>query len=323
MRIVIPGGTGLLGRLLSRALRDGGHEVVVLSRSGGPGAVVWDGRTLGPWADHVDGAGAVVNLAGRTVDCRYTAGHLREMMDSRVESTLAIGLAIARAPQPPPVWLQMSTATIYAHRRDAPNDEPSGRIGGDEPDVPAAWRWSIDIARAWERAQEEAATPRTRKVAMRTAMVMSSAPGGVYAVLRRLARAGLGGPIASGGQYVSWIHEHDFVRAVTFLLERSDLAGPVNLAAPEPLPQGEFMAILRESVGIPMGLPMPAWLAELGAFLLRTETELVLKSRRVVPGRLLDAGFAFRFPRWREAAGELASRARRARPAPAGEVRAG
>lgn len=323
MRIVIAGGTGLLGGVLSRALRGEGHGVVVLSRSGGPGAVVWDGRTLGPWAEHVDGAGAVVNLAGRTVDCRYTPGHLREMMDSRVESTRVIGEAIARASRPPTVWLQMSTATIYAHRRDAPNDEPSGRIGGDEPDAPASWRWSIDIARAWERTLELAATPRTRKVAMRTAMVMSSAPGGVYAVLRRLARAGLGGPIASGGQYVSWIHEQDFVRAVTFLLERSDLAGPVNLAAPEPLTQREFMAILRDSVGMPVGLPMPAWLAELGAFFLRTETELVLKSRRVVPGRLLDAGFVFRFPRWRDAAGELASSSRRARSAAVGEARAG
>jgi NAD dependent epimerase/dehydratase family enzyme len=191
VRIVIAGGTGLLGRLLSRAFRAKGHDVVVLSRSSGPGAVAWDGRTLGPWAEHVDGAGAVVNLAGRTVDCRYTPRHLREMMDSRVESTRVIGEAIARASRPPPVWLQMSTATIYAHRRDAPNDEPSGRIGGDEPDAPASWRWSIDIARAWERTLELAATPRTRKVAMRTAMVMSSAPGGVYVVLRRLALAGL------------------------------------------------------------------------------------------------------------------------------------
>ena len=225
--------------LLARTFCAAGHEVVVLSRaSGGAGsrAVSWDGRTQGPWAAELDGADAVINLAGRTVNCRYTAANKRAMMSSRVDSTRAVGEAIARAARPPRVWLQMSTATIYAHRFDAANDEATGRIGGDEPDVPAYWRFSIDIAKAWEAAQADAATTGTRKVAMRTAMVMTPERGGVFDVLLGLTRRGLGGPIAGGRQWMSWIHGRDFVRAVSLLIERADISGPVNLAAPHPLP---------------------------------------------------------------------------------------
>jgi uncharacterized protein len=310
MKVVIPGGTGQIGGLLGRALRAGGHEVVVLSRGGaGEGRTVpWDGRTPGPWADEIDGADVVINLAGRSVNCRYTDANMKEMMSSRVDSTHAVGLAIAHAARPPRVWLQMSTATIYAHRFDAPNDEAAGRIGGDEPDTPAYWRFSIDVAQAWERAQAEAPTPATRKVAMRTAMVMSPDRGGVFDVLLGLTRRGLGGTIAGGRQWMSWIHERDFVRAVGLLIERDDLDGPVNLAAPHPLPQRDFMAALRAASGTRVGLPVTKWMAEIGAVFLRTDTELTFKSRRVVPGRLLDAGFAFDFPHWREAAADLVAR---------------
>lgn len=305
MKIVIPGGSGHLGTFLRRALA--GHDVVVLSRRGGDG---WDGRTLGPWAAELDGADAVVNLAGRSVSCRYTPANLREMMDSRVESTRVVGEAIARAAMPPRVWLQMSTATIYAHRLDAPNDEPTGVLGGAEPGVPGYWSYSVEIAKAWEAAQRAAATPHTRKVALRTAMVMSPGRGGVFHVLRRLTRLGLGGPVAGGAQYVSWIHDEDFVRAVTFLLDRDDLSGPVNLAAPNPVPHRELMRALRRACHVPVGLPATAGMAELGALALRSDTELLLKSRRVVPTRLLGAGFAFRHPSWPEAAEELANRHR-------------
>lgn len=323
MKIAIPGGTGFLGRILLDALRARGHAVIVLGRRAAEGVVPWDGRTPGPWCEAIDGADAVVNLAGRSVDCRYTRAHLREMMGSRVDSTRAVGLAIGRAARPPRVWLQMSTATIYAHRFDAPNDEVEGRIGGDEPDAPPSWRPSIDIALAWERALHDAPAPATRKVAMRTAMVMSPRPGGVFAMLDRLARLGLGGAIAGGRQLVSWIHEEDFAGAVAFLLERDGLAGAVNLASPHPLPQGELMAALRAAEGVPIGLPATRWMAELGAFLLRTETELVLKSRRVVPRRLLEAGFAFRHPRWAEAVRDLVARGRAARGAAASCAGAG
>jgi uncharacterized protein len=319
VKIVLPGGSGHVGSLLSRELVARGHEVVVLSRGARPREATtrwlrWDGRTTGPWAAEIDGADAVINLAGRSVNCRYTPANLREMMDSRVESTRVVGEAIAAAARPPRVWLQMSTATIYAHRFDAPNDEPSGVIGGDEPGVPRYWSFSVEIAKAWEAAQRDARTPDTRRVALRTAMVMSPAPGGVFHALRRMARLGLGGPVAGGRQFVSWLHDRDFVRTITFLLDREDLTGPVNLAAPDPRPYGDLMRTLRRAVGVPLGLPATRWMAELGALVIRSDTELLLKSRRVVPTRLLDAGFTFDHPRWPEAAAELAHRRPAGRP---------
>ncbi|MFE0727171.1 TIGR01777 family oxidoreductase [Streptomyces antibioticus] len=314
MRIVVPGGTGQVGTVLRRALTAAGHEVLVLSRRpSGPGERAWDGRTLGAWAAEIDGSDVVINLAGRSVSCRYTPANLKAMMDSRVESARVVGEAIATAARPPALWLQMSTATIYTHRFDAPNDEATGEIGGSEPGVPGYWSYSVDIATAWEREVEKADTPRTRTVALRSAMVMSPDRGGVFDVLSRLARLGLGGPVAGGAQYVSWIHDHDFVRAVEFLIAREDVSGPVNLAAPAPLPQRGFMRALRSAWGVPVGLPATRWMAEAGAFALRSDTELLLKSRRVVPGRLLAEGFAFEHPEWPEAAGDLVARARRER----------
>lgn len=311
MKIVLSGGTGQVGTVLKRALSAAGHDVVVLSRRPrGQDEVRWDGATLGSWAGEIDGSDVVVNLAGRSVNCRYTPANLREMMDSRVHSARVVGEAIAAAPRPPRVWLQMSTATVYAHRYDAPNDEATGVIGGTEPDAPGYWSYSVDIAKAWEREQETADTPHTRKVALRAAMVMSPDRGGVFDVLSRLARLGLGGPVAGGAQYVSWIHDQDFVRAVEFLVARDDITGPVNLAAPGPLPHRDFMRALRAAWGVPIGLPATRWMAEAGAFVLRSDTELLLKSRRVVPGRLLDAGFTFDRPDWPAAADDLVRRLR-------------
>lgn len=303
MKIVIPGGTGHIGTFLGRALTAAGHRVVVVGRSGG---VPWDGRTHGPWANEIDGADVVVNLAGRSVNCRYTTENLREMMASRVESARVVGAAITDAARPPAVWLQMSTATIYAHRFDASNVEGTGVIGGGEAHVPGYWAYSVDIAKRWEAAQADADTPATRKVALRTAIVMSAGKGGAFAALRTMARLGLGGPVAGGAQYVSWLHEADFTRAVEFLMTH-DLDGPVNLAAPEPLPQRDFMRVLRAACGVPFGLPATRWMAELGAFAIRSDTELLLKSRRVVPARLLEAGFTFTYPAWPDAARALVS----------------
>jgi len=310
VKIVMPGGSGQIGSVLERAFRAAGHEVVVLSRTAGAGpgasrAVAWDGRTLGPWAAELDGADALVNLAGRTVNARYGARVRREIMHSRVDSTRVLGHAIAAAARPPRVWLQSSTATIYAHGFDRAHDERTGVLGGDEPGLPAMWRFSVEVAKAWERACTDARTPDTRKVLLRSAMVMSPDRGGVFDVLLGLVRRGLGGRAGSGRQYVSWIHHDDFSRAVDLLVEREDLDGPVNLAAPGPVPHAEFMRALREAWGARFGLPAERWMLELGALALRTETELVLKSRRVVPGRLLDAGFAFGFPDWPPAAQDL------------------
>lgn len=297
-----------MGTLLARAFEGDGHEVVVLSRAPSAGAwrtVPWDAKTPGPWAAELEGADAVINLAGRNVNCRYNAANRREILQSRVDSTRVLGEAIAACARPPRVWLQSSTATIYAHRFDAPNDEATGIVGGDEHGAPDTWRFSIQVARAWERALEEAVVPGTRKVALRSAMVMSPDADGVFDVLLGLVRRGLGGRSGTGRQYVSWIHHEDFVRAVRWLIGRDDVAGPVNLASPAPLPNDDFMRVLREAWGTRVGLPATRWMLEVGAVFLRTETELILKSRRVVPGRLLEAGFTFRFPEWRDAARDL------------------
>ena len=267
--------------------------------------VAWDAETLGAWVAELEGTDVVVNLAGRSVDCRYHARNRREIMQSRVNSTRIVGEAIARVKQPPRVWLQASTATIYAHRFDAANDESGGILGGSEPDVPETWRFSIDVAQSWERALDEAVTPHTRKVKLRSAMTMSADHGGIFDVLLRLVRCGLGGRAGNGRQYVSWIHGADFVHAIYWLIDHDDIDGAVNLTAPNPLPNADFMRALRVAWGMPVGLPAANWMLEMGARILRTETELILKSRRVVPGRLLERGFSFQFPTWPEAAREL------------------
>jgi len=315
MKIVIPGGSGHLGRLVARNFLADGHEVVVLSREDSARAVgrvvPWDGRSRGSWVEELEGADLVLNLAGRSVNCRYTASNLKAMMDSRVESTQAIGHAIAVASTPPRVWMQMSTATIYAHRFDAPNDEAAGIIGGTEPDVPRYWEYSVRIARNWERAMDEVELPSTRKVALRTALVMSADPGGALDVLLTLTRLGLGGPAAGGHQYVSWIHDFDFVYAIRFVLDRPTLTGALNVCAPNPIPHREFMRALRKACGVNVGFPATKWMLRAGSWALRTDSELILKSRRVTPGRLLDAGFEFAFPDWPHAAEDLVSASRR------------
>ena len=307
---MLPGGSGQVGTILARSFAAAGHEVVVLSRGGNapPGArpVRWDGRSLGVWAAEIDGADVVCNLAGRSVDCRYTPANRREILDSRVDATRAVGEAIAVAAHPPRVWLQASTATIYAHRFEAPNDERTGVLGGSEPGAPDTWRFSIDVAQSWERAAEEVPMPdATRLVLLRSAMVMSPDRGGVFDTLLRLVRLRLGGSAGDGRQFVSWIHHEDFTRAVDWLIDHEEAAGPVNVASPHPLPYRDFMRALRAAWGTRVGLPATRWMLEAGAFALRTETELVLKSRRVVPGRLLDGGFAFVHPRWPGAARDL------------------
>ena len=318
MKIVIPGGSGQVGTVLARAFHGEGHHVVVLTREPRPApwrTVAWNAATAGAWTAELEGADAVINLAGRSVNCRYTPENRRLITESRVVSTRVLGEAIARAADPPRVWLQASTATIYAHRVDAPNDEATGIIGGGEAGAPDTWRFSIDVATAWERALDEAATPRTRKVKLRSAMVMSPDRGGIFDTLLGLVRRGLGGRAGSGRQYVSWIHDADFVRAIRWLMEHEEMDGAVNVASPHPLPNAEFMRALRRAWGTRVGLPAAEWMLEVGAVFMRTETELILKSRRVVPGRLLEAGFTFRHPHWPEAARDLCARWREARSA--------
>lgn len=305
-RIILAGGSGFLGSALAKRFCERDYEVVVLTRAprGRTDRVKelpWDGKTLGEWAKLVDDADAVINLTGRSVDCRYTAANRRVIIASRVDSTRVLGEAIARCAQPPRVWLNASSATLYKHTFTTPMDE-AGETGATPE---AKDEFSVEVIRQWERALDEARTSATRKVALRITMVFGAA-GGVFPVLRRLARFGLGGRMGSGRQFVSWVHIADFLRAVEWLLAQDDFSGPVNLAAPNPLPNAEMMRVMRETVGVPVGLPATEWMLEVGAVFLRTETELILKSRRVVPGRLLAAGFQFQFPEMRAAVRDLA-----------------
>lgn len=295
--VIIPGGAGYLGRILAQHFSTCSYRVVILSREPreGEGAirfVRWDGETLGAWADDFEGATAVVNLAGRSVNCRYTAENRRQIYDSRLRSTQVIGEAIAHCARPPKVWINSSSATIYRHALDRPMDETTGEIGTG---------FSVDVCQRWEQALNQAKTPHTRTVALRSAMVFGPGKDGVMAAFRRIVRLGLGGKMGSGDQYVSWIHQADFVRSVQWVLEHEDLHGPVNAASPNPLPNAEFLRIFRKACHQPIGLPTPEWMLKIGAFFLRTETELLLKSRRVVPGKLLASGFAFQYPYWQEA----------------------
>jgi len=308
MKIVIPGGSGQVGTVLARAFHGDGHEVVVLSRRPDvrPWRVVaWDGATLGDWQSKIDGCDVVINLAGRSVNCRYTAANRKEILQSRVLSTRVVGQSIAQAARPPRIWLQASTATIYAHRYDHANDERSGILGGQESSAPSSWRFSIDVARAWERAFDDAILDRTRKIALRSAMTLSPDPGGVFDTLLGLVRRGLGGSAGDGRQFMSWIHYEDFAAAIRWLIDREYIDGVVNVSAPNPLPNAEFMEILRDACGASYGLSATKWMLEIGAVLMRTETELILKSRRVVPARLIERGFTFKYPNWRGAACDL------------------
>ena len=315
MKIVLPGGTGQIGGVLARHFAAAGHEPVILSRRPDPDApfrtVAWDGATVGGWASELEGAAAVVNLAGRTVNCRYHAENRRQIFASRLDSTRALGEAILGCETPPPVWLNSSTATIYPHTGGPPaeanaEDSPVGNRDG----APDKWRFSFQVAKQWEDAAN-AFLPKlngTRLVLMRSAMMMSPDRGGVFDVLRGLVKARLGGTQGPGTQYVSWIHDADFCAAVDRLIADDRFAGPVNLCSPNPLPNRDFMRALRDAAGVRFGLPATRPMLELGAAFLRTESELILKSRRAVPGKLAAAGFAFAFPEWPGAARDLCER---------------
>jgi uncharacterized protein len=313
LRIVIPGGSGQVGTILARHFHAQGHAVTVFARH--PVArpwrtVVWDAENIGSWTGELEGSDALINLAGRSVNCRYNAANRMAIKESRVRTTRLLGRAVAEAANPPAIWMNASTATIYRHAMDRAMDERTGELGGNELEVPSTWRFSIDVARSWETAFFETSTPRTRKIALRSAMIMSPDKSGVFDTLLQLVRVGLGGTAGSGRQYVSWIHDADFAKAIDFLITQNHIDGVVNVSSPNPLPNREFMRILREAWGIRIGMPAPGWVLEIGAIGLRTETELLLKSRRVVPGRLLDSGFAFGFPDWSAAARNLVSRSR-------------
>ena len=294
--IVIAGGSGYLGQVLAEYFTRQSRPVVILSRQPPEASrharfVQWDGETLGPWTRELENAAALINLSGRTVNCRYNEKNKREIYDSRLRPTHVLGQAMILCANPPKVWLNSSSATIYRHALDRPMDETTGELGEG---------FSVDVCRQWEKMFFDFPLPRTRMVALRTAIVFG--PGGpAFAAFHRLVKFGLGGSMGPGTQFVSWLHAEDFARGVEWLIDHGQLQGPVNLAAPNPLTNREFLRILRQVCHRPIGLPAATWMLKLGAALLGTETELILKNRRVVPARLLASGFQFKFANWHEA----------------------
>jgi uncharacterized protein (TIGR01777 family) len=308
-KIILAGGSGFLGSVLADYFAARGMEIVVLTRNpktrtGLIREVHWDGVTVGDWLKELEGARALINLAGISVNCRYHARNRKLMLDSRLDSTRVLGEAIARCANPPPGWLNSSTATIYKHTF-GPAWNEAGETGGcaEANDI-----FSVHVATEWERVFNEASTPRTRKAALRSAMVLGRAKNSVLPNLLRLGRLSLGGSLAGGSQFVSWIHQEDFCRAVEWIMEHKTLSGAMNLAAPNPVTNAEFMAAIRKVCHGRFGLPAPRWLLEIGAFFMRTETELIIKSRRVAPGKLLANGFTFLHPRLLPAIEQLVNR---------------
>lgn len=301
MKIVIAGGSGFLGRVLRKHFVATGHDVVNLTRSperdqGDGLSVPWDGATMGAWHTHLDGAHVLINLSGKSVDCRYNAANKAAIYASRLASTEILGQAIADCENPPRLWLNAASATIYRHAEDRPMDEVTGEIGEG---------FSVDVCQRWEQSFFDAPLPdEIRRVALRTAIVLGR-EGGALVPLRTLTRLGLGGKQGNGRQYFSWLHESDFVGIVEHVIAHEELSGVINVSAPTPVPNTTFMAALRRACGMPVGLPTPAWLLEIGAVMIRTETELILKSRWVVPKRLLDSGYVFQFPDVEEAMVDL------------------
>lgn len=304
-QIVIFGANGFLGRYLARHYQRQGREVVCVARSRdgwcGDGMFLeWDGRSLGPWRLALEGADRVINLAGRSVNCRYDVQNCREIIGSRVESTRVIGEAIATCKVPPKLWLNASTATWYRHAVDSPQDEWNG-----EPDE----GFSFEVARLWEEAFFAARVPgATRKAALRTGMVLANEDGTVFDVLRHLTRRGLGGTMGGGNQRVSWIHMEDFIEGIDFIAGDPMLDGVFNLTAPGFPTNRELMRAFREQQGAPFGLPSAEWMLRLGARFMKTETELVLKSRWADPRRLREEGFRWRWPQLGTALADLEAR---------------
>ncbi|MDX1680321.1 MAG: TIGR01777 family oxidoreductase [Akkermansiaceae bacterium] len=299
--IVIFGANGFLGRYLCRHFARQGREVVAVARKregwSGDGLLLeWDGESPGPWTLALEGADVVINLAGRSVNCRYDRVNRREILESRVRSTEAIGKAIRECKVPPRLWINSSTATWYRHATDRPQDEWRGERGEG---------FSCEVAQAWEEAFFHDPTPAaTRKVAIRTGIVLANEPGTAFDVLSKLTRFGLGGTQGKGTQRISWIHMDDYLRAINHLIDDILLQGVVNLTSLHFPTNREWMGAFRDAVGMPIGLPASRWMLEIGAWLLRTETELVNKSRWAAPQRLWEDGFRWR---WKDAGEAIAN----------------
>lgn len=290
-KIVLAGGTGFLGSFLASKFMGSGCEVIVISRTNDD--IAWKDKEAVVSA--LSDADAVINLAGKSVDCRYNEHNKKEILESRIETTKAIGEAIQSCTHPPKVWINSSTATIYRHAEDRAMTEANGEIGTG---------FSVNVALHWEKSFFDFKLPATRQIALRMAIVLGK-DGGAMQPLKRLARFGFGGKQGKGTQMFSWIHIEDVYQIIMFLLEHDNLNGIINCAAPAPVTNQMFMKTLRNALHKKIGLPSPEWLLKVGAAVIRTETELILKSRWVVPDRLVKSGYKFTFPSLEKAFGDI------------------
>jgi uncharacterized protein len=290
-KIIIAGGTGFTGKYLTRKFKSLGYDVVIISRQKDP--INWhDAKGI---IDALENAEMLINLAGKSVDCRYNKKNKQEIYNSRIDTTKALGEAILLCKTPPKLWINSSTATIYRHAKDRPMTESAGEIGSG---------FSVNVATNWEKAFFNFNLPATRQIALRMAIVLGK-DGGVVKPLKNLVRFGLGGKQGRGNQMFSWIHIEDLYNIITFLQQREELNGIFNTSAPNPVDNKKLMQVFRKKMNMPLGIPAPEWLLKIGAVIIRTETELILKSRWVLPERLLMAGFKFKYPTLENALNEI------------------
>ncbi len=297
-KLIIAAGTGFLGQVLIHYFKDTFEEIVVLTRGKSDMSrseqaeqmknnikyVPWNAKTLTGWETELENADVLINLAGKSVDCRYTLQNKKEILDSRIDSTAILNEAVLGCKNAPKHWLNSSTSTIYRFSLDKQMDETTGEIGDD---------FSMNVAKIWEKTFFEVETRRTLKTALRTSIVLGK-KGGAFVPLKTLAKIGFGGKQGNGNQFISWIHEKDFARAIAFIIEEK-MTGIVNLVSPKPITNRDFMATLRQTIKMPIGVPIPEFLLKMGAKIIKTETELVLKSRNVIPKRLQENGFRFEY----------------------------
>jgi uncharacterized protein (TIGR01777 family) len=290
-KIVIAGGTGFIGKYLADRFRDADYEVHIISRK--PDCIQWNDEKGIVAA--LENAEMLINLAGRSVDCRYNEKNKKEILDSRIETTRILGEAVLKCVHPPKLWINSGTATIYRHAEDRPMTESTGETGSG---------FSVDVAKKWEKTFLDFSLPHTRQIVIRTAIVLGR-EGGAMLPLKNLVKLGLGGKQGSGKQMFSWIHIEDLYRIILFFQTHSELKGVYNCSSPQPVDNATFMKTLRKSMNVSFGLPSPEWLLKVGAVLIRTEPELVLKSRWVLPERLMEAGFVFKYPELKQALDDI------------------